>query len=149
MQVRGLQEESSSRAGRWLVQVLAIVGCVAALASLAPSQSSTTGTLRDASGGVLPGVTVEAASPVLIEKVRTTVSDGTGQYRLTELAPGTYSLTFTLPGFNTVKRDGVNVTGAGVITLNTDMRVGDLQETITVTGETPIVDVQSTRRQQG
>ena len=130
------------------VRCLAVVALMALLPSLAHAQSSITGTIRDASGAVLPGVTVEAASPVLIEKVRTTVSDGTGGYRLTELLPGTYSLTFTLPGFATVKRDGVEITGAGVITLNTDMRVGELQETITVTGETPIVDVQSTRRQQ-
>jgi hypothetical protein len=121
---------------------------MAVLPSLAQAQTSITGTIRDASGGVLPGVTIEAASPVLIEKVRSTVSDGSGVYRLTELLPGTYSITFTLPGFATVKRDGVEITGVGVMTINQDLRVGDLQETITVTGETPIVDVQSTRRQQ-
>ena len=131
-----------------LVRCLAVMALMALMPSLAHAQSSITGTIRDASGAVLPGVTVEAASPVLIEKVRSTVTDGIGQYRLTELLPGTYSLTFTLPGFATVKRDGVEMTGAGVITLNADMRVGELQETITVTGETPIVDVQSTRRQQ-
>ena len=130
------------------VRCLAVVALMALMPSLAHAQSSITGTIRDASGGVLPGVTVEAASPVLIEKVRSTVSDDTGVYRLTELLPGTYSLTFTLPGFATVKRDAVEVTGAGVITINADMRVGQIQETITVTGETPIVDVQSTRRQQ-
>jgi hypothetical protein len=121
---------------------------MAVLPSIAHAQTSITGTIRDASGAVLPGVTIEVASPVLIEKVRSTVSDGTGVYRLTELLPGTYSITFTLPGFATVKRDGVEVTGSGVITINQDLKVGDLQETITVTGETPIVDVQSTRRQQ-
>ena len=131
-----------------LVRCLAVVALMALMPSLAHAQSSITGTIRDASGAVLPGVTVEAASPVLIEKVRSTVSDGTGVYRLVDLLPGTYSVTFTLPGFATVKRDGVEITGAGVITINTDMRVGQLQETITVTGETPIVDVQSTRRQQ-
>jgi hypothetical protein len=131
-----------------LVRCLTVVALMALMPSLAHAQSSITGTIRDASGAVLPGVTVEAASPVLIEKVRTTVTDGTGVYRLTELLPGTYSLTFTLPGFATVKRDAVEITGAGVITINADMRVGELQETITVTGETPIVDVQSTRRQQ-
>ena len=130
------------------VRCLAVMALMALMPSLAHAQSSITGTIRDASGAVLPGVTVEAASPVLIEKVRSTVSDGTGGYRLTELLPGTYSLTFTLPGFATVKRDGVEITGAGVITINQDLKVGDLQETITVTGETPIVDVQSTRRQQ-
>ncbi len=74
---------------------------------------------------VLPGVSVEAASPALIEKVRTTVTDGTGQYRLTDLPPGSYNVTFTLTGFATVKRDGVEVSGGGaVITINADMRVG-------------------------
>ena len=131
-----------------LVRCLAVLALMALMPSVAHAQSSITGTIRDASGAVLPGVTVEAASPVLIEKVRSTVTDGTGVYRLAELLPGTYSLTFTLPGFATVKRDGVEITGAGVMTLNADMRVGELQETITVTGETPIVDVQSTRRQQ-
>jgi len=131
-----------------LVRCLALMALLALLPSVAHAQSTITGTIRDASGAVLPGVTVEAASPVLIEKVRSTVSDGTGVYRLVDLLPGTYSVTFSLPGFATVKRDGVEITGSGVITMNTDMRVGQLQETITVTGETPIVDVQSTRRQQ-
>jgi hypothetical protein len=106
------------------------------------------GTVRDASGAVLPGVTVEAASPALIEKVRTTVTDSSGQYRLTDLRPGTYSMTFTLPGFTTVKRDGVEVSGAGIIAINADMRVGGVQETITVTGETPVVDVQTSTKRQ-
>jgi hypothetical protein len=104
------------------------------------------GVARDSSGAVLPGVTVEAASPVLIEKVRTAVTDGSGQYRFTELAPGVYTVTFALPGFTTVRREDVDVSGVGVITINAEMRVGGLQETITVTGETPIVDVQSARR---
>ena len=107
------------------------------------------GVVRDASGAVLPGVTVEASSPVLIEKVRTAVSDGTGQYRIAELRPGTYSLSFTLAGFATVKRDGVEVSGAGaVISINVDMRVGGVQETITVSGDTPVVDVQVSTRKQ-
>jgi carboxypeptidase family protein len=97
---------------------------------------------------VLPGVTIEASSDVLIEKVRSAVTDGTGQYRLTELPPGSYTVTFALAGFSTVQRQGVAVTGVGVITINADLRVGALQETITVTGETPIVDVQSSRRGQ-
>jgi len=109
---------------------------------------SLTGVVRDGSGGVLPGVTVEAASPVLIEKVRTVVSDGSGQYRLENLPPGSYSVTYTLPGFSTVKRDVVEITTGVTVTLNTDMRVGGLQETITVTGETPVVDVQNSTRVQ-
>src|SRR5688572_29397832 len=134
--------------GPFTVRTLALLACIALVPALAHAQSSVAGTIRDASGAVLPGVTVEAASPVLIEKVRSNVSDGSGQYRITELPPGTYTITFTLPGFTTVKREAVELTGVGVTTINTDMRVGALQETITVTGETPIVDVQSTRRGQ-
>src|SRR5207247_5998387 len=87
-------------------------------------------------------------SPALIEKVRSVVTDGSGQYRIETLRPGTYSVTFTLPGFATAKREGIELTGTFVATVNVDMRVGALEETITVSGETPIVDVQSTTRQQ-
>src|SRR5438552_6736364 len=107
-----------------------------------------TGVVKDASGGVLPGVTVEAASPALIEKVRSVVTDATGQYRIVDLRPGTYSVTFTLPGFSTVKREGIEITGTFVATVNGDLKVGALEETITITGETPVVDVQSVRVQQ-
>ena len=106
-----------------------------------------TGTVQDTSGAVLPGVNVEVASPELIEKVRTAVTDSSGQYRIEALRPGTYSVTFTLPGFSTVKREGIELTGSFIATVNTDMKVGTLQETIVVTGETPIVDVQSARRE--
>ena len=111
------------------------------------AQASLTGTVRDASGAVLPGVTVEAASPALIEKVRTAITDGTGQYRIVDLRPGTYTLTFTLPGFNTVRREDIELTGSQTLTIPADMRVGGIEETITVTGETPVVDVQSARRE--
>ena len=93
-------------------------------------------------------MTVEAASPALIEKVRSVVTDDTGQYRIVDLRPGTYSVTFTLPGFSTVKREGIELTGTFVATVNGDLKVGALEETITVTGETPIVDVQSAKVQQ-
>jgi hypothetical protein len=106
-----------------------------------------TGTVRDASGAVLPGVTVEASSPVLIEKVRSVVSDGSGQYRIIDLPPGTYTLTATLPGFNTYRREGLELSGSATMTIPVDMKVGALQETITVTGEAPVVDVQNTRRE--
>src|SRR5678810_860238 len=76
-----------------------------------------TGTVRDGSGGVLPGVTVEASSPVLIEKTRSAVTDGTGQWRIVDLRPGTYSLSFTLTGFNTVKRDNIELTGSQTLTI--------------------------------
>ncbi|MEO8256401.1 MAG: carboxypeptidase-like regulatory domain-containing protein [Acidobacteriota bacterium] len=111
------------------------------------AQASITGVVKDASGGVLPGVTVEVASPVLIEKTRTDVTSGDGLYRIVNLLPGTYTVTFTLPGFSTVKREGIELTGSFIASINADMKIGGLAETITVTGETPIVDVQSVRRQ--
>ena len=112
------------------------------------AQAAITGVVKDTSGAVLPGVTVEAASPALIEKVRSAVSDGTGQYRIVALPPGTYLVTFALPGFSTVKREGIELSGEFVATVNGDLKVGSLNETITVTAETPIVDVQSARVQQ-
>ena len=118
------------------------------LPSTAYAQAAITGVVKDASGGVLPGVTVEAASPVLIEKVRSVISDATGQYRIVDLRPGTYSVTLSLPGFSTVRREGIELSGNFVATVNADLKVGALAETITVTGETPIVDVQSARTQQ-
>ena len=111
------------------------------------AQGTIAGVVRDASGAVLPGATVEAASPVLIEKVRSVLSDSAGQYRIVDLRPGVYSVTFTLPGFTTVKRDGIGLTGDFVASVNADLRVGSLEETVTVTGESPIVDVQSARVQ--
>jgi hypothetical protein len=89
----------------------------------------------------------KAASNVLIEGVRAAATDATGQYRILALPPGLYKVTFTLPGFAVVVREGVEMTGTGTITINAEMRVSDLQETITVTGETPVVDVRSTRRE--
>jgi hypothetical protein len=133
---------------RLLTQASAAVLTVLLLPAAAYAQAAITGVVRDTSGGVLPGVTVEATSPVLIEKVRTVVTDGTGQYRIVGLQPGVYAVTFTLPGFNTVRRDGIELSGTFVATVNADLRVGALEETITVTGETPIVDVQSARTQQ-
>src|SRR6266478_1729366 len=111
------------------------------------AQASITGVVKDASGAVLPGVTVEASSPALIEKTRSAVTDGTGQYRIVDLRAGTYSVTFTLTGFSSVKRDGVELTGSFTAAINADMKVGAIEETITVSGETPIVDTQSVRRQ--
>ena len=109
------------------------------------AQASLAGVVKDTSGAVLPGVTVEAASPALIEKTRTAVTDNTGQYRIENLRPGTYSISFTLVGFSTTKRDGVELTSFITTSLNAEMRVGAVEETMTVTGETPVVDVQSAR----
>ena len=118
------------------------------LPSVVYAQAAITGVVRDTSGAVLPGATVEAASPVLIEKVRSVITDAAGQYRIVDLRPGTYSVTVSLTGFATVKREGIELSGNFVATVNTDLRVGALEETITVTGESPIVDVQSARSQQ-
>jgi hypothetical protein len=117
-----------------------LAGFLVLAPTVAHAQATLAGVVRDASEAVLPGVTVEVSSPVLIEKVRTATTDGTGQYRLTQLPPGTYSMTVTLTGFTTVKREGVEVTGSGVIPINIAMRVGAVAETITVSGETPVVD---------
>ena len=111
-------------------------------------QASITGVVRDASGALLPGVTVEATSPALIEGVRSAVTDGTGRFRIEALRPGDYVITFTLAGFASVRRDGIQLTGTSVTTVNADMRVGALEETITVSGEAPTVDVQSTVRER-
>ena len=117
------------------------------LPAIALAQASIEGVVRDPSGAVLPGVTVEAASPALIEKVRSVVTDGTGQYKIIDLRPGTYSVTFSLAGFNAFKRDGIELAGAFAATVNAELKVGELNETITVTGESPVVDVQNSRQQ--
>jgi len=124
------------------VLTLLLLGSVAAYA-----QASITGVVKDASGAVLPGVTVEVASPVLIEKTRTDVTDGAGQYRIINLLPGKYTVTFSLTGFGTMKREDIELTGSFTATVNAEMKVGGVSETITVSGETPIVDTQSVRRQ--
>jgi carboxypeptidase family protein len=118
------------------------------LPAAAFAQASLTGIVRDASGAVMPGVTVEASSPELIERVRSATTDGSGQYRIENLRPGTYAVTFTLTGFTTVKREGIELTGTFAATVNADLRVGAVEETVTVTGESPMVDVQNVKRQQ-
>jgi Ca-activated chloride channel family protein len=106
------------------------------------------GVVRDVNGGVLPGVTVEVASPVLIEKARSTVTDANGRYQLGALPAGTYSVTFTLPGFATLKHQNINVTGDFTATLSVVMQVGSVSQTVDVRAEAPIIDVQSARQQQ-
>src|SRR5688572_33195958 len=118
------------------------------LPAIAFAQASITGVVKDSSGAVLPGVTVEAASPALLEKVRAATTDANGQYRITELRPGAYIVTFSLPGFTGVKRDGINLTGSLTSTVDATLSVGNLNETIIVTGEAPIDDVQSTSRKR-
>src|SRR6266540_2412500 len=130
------------------LRLLAMIVASLAAVPAAYAQAVIAGSVTDGSGGVLPGVTVEAASPALIEKVRTVVTDGAGRYRVVDLRPGAYTVTFTLPGFSSVKREGIELTGSFVATIDVQMRVGALQETITVTGEAPVVDVQSTTRER-
>ncbi|MSO29689.1 MAG: TonB-dependent receptor [Acidobacteria bacterium] len=131
---------------RWGLALVAGVVILQPAAALA--QASITGVVKDSSGAVLPGVTVEASSPELIEKVRTVVSDSGGQYQIVSLRPGTFAVTFALAGFNTLKRDGIELTGNFTATVNAELRVGSLEETLTVTGEAPIVDVSNANRQR-
>ena len=132
---------------RVLKSILWALGFLVVLPLSAFAQAGLAGLVRDTSGAVLPGVTVEAASPVLIEKARTSVTDANGRYTVSDLRPGTYKVTFTLPGFKTVVRDGVEIAGTAVFTVNADLSVGGVEETITVSGETPVVNLQSTTRQ--
>jgi hypothetical protein len=132
---------------RTIYRVLIVLAAIVCVPTLASAQGSITGVIKDSSGAVLPGVTVEVSSPVLIEKVRTAVTDGTGQFRIIDLRPGAYTVTATLTGFNTARREGIEVSGNAVSRIDVEMRVGALEETVTVTGESPIVDVQSVRRQ--
>lgn len=125
--------------------LLVALACAAGVPGTAWAQASGTiaGLVRDASGGVLPGVTVEVASPALIEKIRTVVSDGEGQYKVVDLRPGVYTVTFSLEGFSTFKREGIELSAGFTATINGDLKVGSLEETITVSGQSPIVDTQN------
>src|SRR5689334_655125 len=127
-----------------LVFQLLLVCATSAAAQQAPSGIA--GVVKDTSGGVLPGVTVEAASPALIEKVRTVTTDADGRYNIIDLRPGTYAVTFSLPGFNTFKREGIVISVGFTATVNADLAVGALNETITVSGATPLVDTQNARQ---
>jgi len=113
-------------------------------AGVAAAQGAIAGVVRDSGGGVLPGVTVEVSSPALIEKTRTAVTDGQGQYRIIDLRPGTYTVVISLAGFNTVRREGLELPADFIATVNADLKVGALEESITVTAESPVVDVRST-----
>ena len=120
-----------------------LVGAVLASASPAWAQSAIAGVVKDSTGLVLPGVVVEASSDVLIEKVRTAITDGQGQYRIIDLRPGTYVVVFTLTGFNTYRQEGLELPASFTATVNADLRVGALEEAIIVTGDTPVVDTRT------
>jgi Carboxypeptidase regulatory-like domain len=106
------------------------------------------GVVRDTSGAILPGVTVEAASPALIERSRTAVSDAQGQYKILDLRPGTYTVTFTLSGFSAVKREDIELPAQFTATVNAELKVGALEETVLVTAASPVVDVQNVIKRQ-
>src|SRR5438093_2975454 len=125
-----------------------VVAAVLLLPSIARAQSAFAGVVKDATGAVLPGVTVEAASPALIEQVRSVTTDANGAYRIENLRPGTYTLTFSLPGFATVKKEAVELQSNFTATINADLKVGAVEETVTVAGESPVVDVQSNAKAQ-
>ena len=109
---------------------------------------SIAGVVRDSTGAAVPGVTVEAASPALIEKTRTAVSDESGQYRVEQLRPGTYTVTFTLSGFSTVRHEGIEISAGFTAPVNVSLKVGAVQETISVTEKAPVVDVQTVSQQR-
>ena len=132
-------------------RVAFLVGLTVSLMCSSPAfaqqRASIVGVVQDSSGAVMPGVTVEASSPALIEQVRSAVTDGAGRYSIIDLRPGTYTVTFTLPGFHSVKREGIVLEGAFAAQVNGSLAVGAVEETVTVTGASPIVDTQSTQNQ--
>src|SRR5262245_20086310 len=133
------------RLGGWFLVLLAFA--VAANTAFAQATGGIAGNVRDTTGAVLPGVTVEVSSPALIEKVRSTVTDSQGNYKITDLRTGVYSVTFTLPGFSAYRREGIEITTGFTANASAEMKVGSLEETVTVTGASPLVDVQNTRTQ--
>ena len=132
---------------RGFVRVLAAVALFVLLPVTAHAQATLSGLVRDSSGAVLPGVTVEASSPALIEKTRSTTTDSNGRYSIPDLRPGLYRVAFSLSGFTTAVRENVELTGTTIFTVNADLKVGNVQETVTVTGDTPLVNLESTTRQ--
>lgn len=136
-----------------IVAVAAVVACALLLTPSASSaqtglSGSIAGVVKDATGGALPGVTVEASSPALIERVRTVVTNEQGQFKIVDLRPGTYAVTYTLAGFRAVRRDGIELTTGFTALANAELAIGSLEETITVSSTGPVVDVQNVRIQQ-
>jgi hypothetical protein len=128
--------------------VLSLLGVVGASEVASAQNTGFAGVVKDSSGAVLPGVSVEASSPALIEKVRTTTTDAQGLFQIVDVRPGIYTLTFTLPGFTTVRREGLQLSAAFTATVNVDMNVGSVNETVTVSGESPTVDVRNVVQQR-
>ena len=137
------------RRSRFMHAHLAVLACMLLLPAVALAQTGAiAGSVTDETGGVLPGVTVEATSPALIEGVRTTVTDGAGLYTITALRPGTYTVTFTLPGFNTFVREGIELSGDFTANVDGTLGVGSIEETVTVSGASPVIDVQNVVSQE-
>lgn len=128
---------------RTALTVCTVIACVLLVAGAANAQQIG-GTVTDTTGGVLPGVTIEVRSPDIIEQVRTAVTDGAGQYLVVALEPGTYSITYTLPGFSTLVREGIELTTGFTASVDVELSVGDVQESVTVSGASPVVDIQNT-----
>jgi hypothetical protein len=133
----------STRCSGCLRTLAAVAGILLASGSVFAQSGTIAGTVKDATGALLPGVTVEAASPALIEKVRTALTDGQGEYKIVDLRPGTYDVTFTLTGFASVKREGIELTSGTTANVGADLRVGGVEETVTVSGQSPLIDVQT------
>src|SRR6266545_2055654 len=128
------KEEAMVRMSLVSISVVALTSVLLATGAFAQQASGIAGLVRDTSGAVLPGVTVEAASPALIEKVRAAVTDGEGRYSIVDLRPGVYSVTFGLGGFRTTRREGIALTAGFTATVNAELQVGAVEESITVTG---------------
>jgi uncharacterized protein (DUF2141 family) len=141
----GLLWEGHMKPARVVILALA---WLAVVPSAALAQSAIAGVVKDASGAVMPGVTVEASSPALIEKSRTAVTDDHGQYKIVDLRPGTYAVVFTLPGFNTTKREGIELPANFTAPVNAELRIGAIEESVTVSALSPVVDVQQAVTQQ-
>ena len=136
------------RIRRSLLKLTGLAAGLVLLPASAHAQSGIAGVAKDATGAVLPGVTVEAASPALIEKTRTVVTDDAGLYKIVDLRPGTYTITFTLEGFSAFKREGLELPVNFTATVNAELKVGSLEESVTVSGASPVVDLQNAAQQQ-
>src|SRR5499426_1657109 len=130
------------------VKAILVLAALVVIPAMAHAQASIVGTVKDSSGAVIPGVMVEASSPVLIEKTRSVLTNESGQYSIESLRPGSYTVTFALPGFSSVKREGIELAGTFIATVNAEMKVGGLAEAVTVSAESPLIDTTNTRDQQ-
>src|SRR5262245_54943153 len=133
---------------RWQRLATSVLLSFFAIPAVASAQSAIGGVVRDTTGAVLPGVTVEASSPALIEKTRSVITAAAGQYRIVDVRPGDCTVTFPLVGTNTIRREGSVVATDTAAQVSAEMKVGAIEETITVIGQTPVVDVQSASAQR-